>query len=82
MTALTGIRIIFLLAVFISIYCKEKTYLAKLGKKNHGEKVSLITTYQHGQKHQKMKKMIKIPKDHRHKDEHQPLEDDDYSKKS
>ena len=80
MTALTGIRIFILLAVFISIYCKEKTYLAKLGTKKHGEKVSLIPTFQHGLK----KKNMKNPKIgfKEHKDKHQPLEDDDYSTKS
>ena len=82
MTALTGIRIFILLAVFISIYCKEKTYLAKLGTKKHGEKLSLITTSQHGQKHKNMKNPKKGFKEHSHKDKHQPLEDDDYSTKS
>ena len=76
MTALTAIRKFLLLAVFISIYCKDKTYLAKLGTKKHGKKVSLITTFQHGQKHKNIKNPKKGLKGH------QAWEDDDYSIKS
>ena len=82
MAALTGVRVVFLLACLVSIYCKEtyKINLLKNGKRKHGEQVSMIVTlaekyelYPHDQSH---KKKVKHGKDKT------PLSSGDYRTKS
>ena len=90
MTALTSVRVLFLMACFISTYGGEtyKINLLKPGKRKHGEKVSMIITLaknydlpQHDQLHQKKKKLKQGLKKHKHKDNHQ-LSSSDYRTKS
>ena len=88
MALLIGVRVVFLIACSILIYCGEtyKINLLKNGKRKHGEKDSMIITlaekydlHHHDQLHKKKKKHGL--KEHRHKNQ-DPLLSRDYRTKS